>query len=279
MIPVVDWLVRPIGWWNRGDQCSADVIRSAVSIVVKSERRGDPGWLLSGMLRSQRQATGRSSSGTARADGADVPAHGPLSGWQGHGEEDPEHDRSLMRLVCEQDADALTALYDRYAAMVNGLALSILRDPSLAEEVTHDVFLRLWQQPAAYDPGRGSFAGWLSRVARNRSIDVLRRRRQEPAGAMEVDASAWIADPAPGPEEQTVDSLHRQEVRRALDELSAEQRQLLELAYFTGLSQSQIAERLERPLGTVKSQIRSAMRRMADLLGPPDTSPVPRGRS
>jgi RNA polymerase sigma-70 factor (ECF subfamily) len=175
-----------------------------------------------------------------------------------------------MRLVCEHDETALAALYDRYAAQVNGLALSILHNPSLAEEATHDVFLRVWQQPTAYDPARGTFAGWLLRVARNRSIDLLRRRREDPIGALEVDDASWIADPAPGPEEQAMTRLHRQEVRRALDELAPDQRRLLELAYYTGLSHSQIADLLGRPLGTVKSQIRSAMLKLAERLGPPD---------
>ena len=141
---------------------------------------------------------------------------------------------------------------------------------TLAEEVTHDVFLRVWQQPTAYDPARGSFAGWLMRVARNRAIDLLRKRREDPLGAIEVDSASWIADPAPGPEEQAITGLHREEVRSALDDLAPDQRQLLELAYFTGLSQSQIAEHLQRPLGTVKSQIRSAMRTMAERLASSD---------
>jgi RNA polymerase sigma-70 factor (ECF subfamily) len=211
-----------------------------------------------------------------RRIGPDVPSHPAGAGKPGqHVEptsaiEDPEWDRALMRRVCEHDVDALTVLYDRYAALVNGLALSILHNSSLAEEATHDVFLRVWQQPTAYDPARGSFAGWLLRVARNRSIDVLRRRREDPIGGLEADRLAWILDPAPGPEEQAMTQLRRQEVRRALDELVPDQRRLLELAYFTGLSQSQIAHHLGRPLGTVKSQIRSAMQRLAERLGSPD---------
>ncbi len=182
-------------------------------------------------------------------------------------------DIDLMRRVRERDEDALAALYDRYAAQVNGLAKSILRDPALSEEAAHDVFLRLWQYPEAYDPGRGAFGGWLLRVTRNRAIDLLRRRHETPTGDQADHPLFRVPDPAPTPEEQALTHLRRQEVHLALAELAPDQRQLLELAYLTGLSQRQIAERLERPLGTVKSQIRSAMRRLADRLAPTEHAP------
>jgi RNA polymerase sigma-70 factor (ECF subfamily) len=175
-------------------------------------------------------------------------------------------DLALFRLVANRDESALATLYDRYAAQVNGLALSILRNPALSEEATHDVFLRVWEQPAAYDPARGTFAGWLLRVTRNRAIDLLRRRREASIGDPGLDPVGWIPDPAPDPEEQTIRKLRRQEVRLALEGLPADQRRLLEMAYDSGLSQREIAERLGRPLGTVKSQIRSAMHRLADRL-------------
>jgi len=190
-------------------------------------------------------------------------------------QETPEQavDLALVRRILLRDQSALAALYDRYAAQVNVLALSILRDPGLSEEATHDVFLRVWEQPVAYDPARGAFAGWLSRVARNRAIDLLRRRREAPVGGMDVNPMAWIPDPDPGPEELAVGAMDRQEVLRALAGLPDDQRALLELAYFTGLSQREIAERLGRPLGTVKSQIRSAMRQMAGRLVSHDAPP------
>lgn len=183
-----------------------------------------------------------------------------------------ESDRALVRRVAARDEPALATLYDRYAAQVHGLALAILRDPALAEEVTHDVFLRVWEQPGAYDPTRGTFAGWLFRVARNRAIDQLRRRRETTMGNLETSPEFWIADPEPTPEEQALLGQRRLEVVSALATLPADQRRLLEMAYYTGLSQREIAERLERPLGTVKSQIRSAMRRLADRLAADDPS-------
>lgn len=193
--------------------------------------------------------------------------------------EDQARDLALMGRVAARDEAALAVLYDCYAAQINGLARSILRNPALAEEATHDVFLRLWQQPAAYDPTRGTFAGWVSRVARNRALDLLRQRREDSIGGMEDDPVLRIPDPAPDPEEQAIARLHREEVWQALDTLPPDQRQLLELAYFTGLSQREMAERLERPLGTVKSQIRAAMRRLADRLATPDAGPTWAGSS
>lgn len=180
--------------------------------------------------------------------------------------EDPDRDRALMRRVLEGDEDAFADLYDLYADQVNGVTLSILRSPALAEEATHDVFLRLWQQPAAFDPARGTFAGWLLRVARNRAIDVLRHRREKSGNGLDNDVTSWVVDPAPGPEEEALDRLRREVVREALRALGPDHRQVLELAYFTGMSQSQIAAHLGRPLGTVKSQIRTAMGRLADRL-------------
>ncbi len=207
------------------------------------------------------------------------PRHAPSGAdWADRSVATPDQklDRDLIRRVAARDDTALAALYDRYALQVHGLALSILRDPALSEEATHDVFLRLWERPDAYDPARGSFAGWLFRVARNRSIDLLRRRRELSIGDPDMDHLGWIADPNPNPEEQALSGLRRQEVLNALDALPADQRVLLEMAYYTGLSQREIAEQLERPLGTVKSQIRSAMRRLAERLVGTDAPPIER---
>lgn len=239
-------------WWG-------GVIRPAWPNVGKGEGRG---WIrVFASLRRSPEA----DAGTSRAPGMrDAPSHTA---------EDPERDRALMRRVATHDEDALAALYDQYAPAVNGLARSILHDPALAEEVTHDVFLSLWQQPAAYDPARGTFAGWLLRVARNRAIDQLRRRRETSESALDADVTGWIIDPEPGPEEQALAGLRRDEVRRALSALTPDQRELLELAYFTDLSQSQIAARLHRPLGTVKSQIRTAMAGLAERLTPATSHP------
>jgi RNA polymerase sigma-70 factor, ECF subfamily len=227
-----------------GSDCHRGLIHAPGLPVVKSEERRD--------------SASPIGAGLAPIHRHIDPARRPI--------EDQGADLVLIRRVTDRDESALAELYDRYAAQVNGLALSILRDLALAEETTHDVFLRVWEQPAGYDPTRGTFAGWLLRVSRNRAIDLLRRRRETSLDNAEADPMAWIADPAPNPEEQTISSLRRQEVHEALNALPVDQRQLLELAYFTGLTQREIAERLGRPHGTIKSQIRSAMRRLADRL-------------
>jgi RNA polymerase sigma-70 factor (ECF subfamily) len=186
-----------------------------------------------------------------------------------------ESDLQLVRRMQAGDAAAFSEIYDRYAAQVHGLCRMVLRDDRQAEEATHDVFLGLLQNPAGYDPSRGGFAGWLLRVARNRAIDLLRRRREHPfaaAGAsddgQDIDPLANIADPDLDPGDQVVMTLMARDVRRALSHLAPDHRKLLEMAYFGGLTQREISDTLDRPLGTVKSQIRAAMQRMAKLLGP-----------
>ncbi len=180
---------------------------------------------------------------------------------------DPQaEDAALLQRVRLHDRDAFAVLYDRYASAVNGMALVVLRDRTLAEDVTHDVFLRLWQRADAYDAGRGRFAPWLMCVARNRAIDVHRRRRAQPALVLDDELARWAFDPEPDPADQVITRQLRRDVQQALAELAPDQRRLLDLAYFGGMSQSQIAESLERPLGTVKSQIRTAMRHLAGRL-------------
>jgi RNA polymerase sigma-70 factor, ECF subfamily len=232
--------------------------------VVNGEDRDRRAWPLPGAHATTRREPDAALAASPR--GAETPIR--------HGE-DQARDLALMRRVAAGDEAALAVLYDCYAAQINGLARTILRDTALAEEATHDVFLRLWQQPAAYDPTRGTFAGWVSRVARNRALDLLRQRHEDSiGGAEEDDPVLRIPDPAPDPEEQAFARLRREEVWQALGTLPPHQRQLLELAYFTGLSHREMAERLERPLGTVKSQIRAAMRRLADRLARTDARPT-----
>lgn len=195
---------------------------------------------------------------------------------------DDPTDLQLVRRLTEGDGDALGVLYDRYAATVTGLARSILRDGRLAEEATHDVFLGLWQNPGSYDASRGPFAGWLFRVARNRAIDLFRRRREQPFGATPLsddgeatDPAAFLVDGEPDPADQAVATLQREAVRAGLAQISADHRRLLEMAYFRGMTQSEIARELGRPLGTVKTQIRTAMRRLADAMRETSTAGPP----
>gem|GEM_PF-787142 len=191
--------------------------------------------------------------------------------------EDPT-DLQLIERMRAGDSTALGTLYDRYAATVNGLARSILRDSRLAEEATHDIFLSFWQRPDGYDASRGPFAGWLFRVARNRAIDLFRRRREQPFASApsnehgdQIDPASFLIDPDPDPADQAVSTLQRESVRAGMAQLGADHRRLLELAYFHGMTQSEIAHHLERPLGTVKTQIRSAMRKLAQIMAESST--------
>ena len=166
---------------------------------------------------------------------------------------------TLLRRLSAGDQSALGELYDLYAGLVNGLALRILRDGSEAQDVVQEVFLQVWRQAARYDPARGSPEAWLCTMARTRALDRLRRlaaRREEPEPRL-PDAGA-----APRPEATLA-------VRGVLERLSAVQREALELAYYEGLTQSEIAERLGQPLGTVKTRIRTAMMRLREALEPP----------
>jgi RNA polymerase sigma-70 factor (ECF subfamily) len=188
-------------------------------------------------------------------------------------------DGALMWRVREGDAAAFATLYDRYAPQIYGLTRAVLRDDRLAEEATHDVFLNLWQRPQVFERGQGAFVGWLLRIARNRAIDLLRRRREQPfavpsgAGGESPDVAGWLVDPDPDPADQAISLLAGRDVHAALARLAPDHRRLLELAYFGGLSQSEIAAQLDRPLGTVKTQIRTAMQRLADLLDEWNPSP------
>jgi RNA polymerase sigma-70 factor, ECF subfamily len=174
--------------------------------------------------------------------------------------------------VRQGDHDAFQALYERYGGAVLGLAQSVVRDRAVAEDITHDVFLGFWRNPNAFEPSRGQFVAWLLRVARNRAIDVLRKRREVPFGnaratqdGESVDPTQWLADPEPGPESQAMVGTLADGVRNALMTLPADHRHLLELAYFGGLTQREIAVRLNRPLGTVKTQMRSSLIKLSRL--------------
>jgi RNA polymerase sigma-70 factor (ECF subfamily) len=153
------------------------------------------------------------------------------------------------------------------SALVNGLALRIVRDPHIAEEVTMDVYLQVWRQAAHYDRTRGAPIAWLLTLARSRAIDRLRSAGAAQARFDQPLTSALeLADDAAGPEESASVSQCRQAVVAAINLLSVEQRRAIELAYFGGLSHSEIAETLGEPLGTIKTRIRIAMTRLRESL-------------
>lgn len=178
-------------------------------------------------------------------------------------------DSALMARVRQRDTEALRALYDRHSSMVHGLGLRILRDPTEAEDLVQDVFLHLWRRAELFDGDRGQFVGWLVSLTRNRAIDRLRARRTRERKGDEYEAEVAAA-PAPrgaDPNETAYVTELREAVVRALSDLPEPQRTALELAYFGGLSHSEIAEHLAAPLGTVKARIRQGMIGLRDLLG------------
>jgi RNA polymerase sigma-70 factor (ECF subfamily) len=176
-------------------------------------------------------------------------------------------DADLMGAIRSGHAEALQALYDRYFKRGYGLALRILGDTAAAEDCVQDVFLKLWQQPHLFDVSRGSFLSWFLTTVHNRACNALRRDQRTqplaPAGAApDAAPPSEPADRRPG-QSSVEDSLATAEaqraVRAALTELSVEQRAALELAYFGGMTQSEIATYLHEPLGTVKTRIRNGM--------------------
>jgi RNA polymerase sigma-70 factor (ECF subfamily) len=177
-------------------------------------------------------------------------------------------DNTLMRLMAGGRQEALSELYDRYSRLVYSLTLNILVDDSLAEEVTQDVFLRVWDKAATFDSTLGKVSSWMASIARNRAIDVYRGRLKRPEGNLagfSIDNAPGL--PAPHNVEGDVEVLHRnQRVRQAMAQLPEVQRQALAYAYFLGYSHSQIAEQLEEPLGTVKTRIRLAMQSLRKIL-------------
>lgn len=171
------------------------------------------------------------------------------------------NDAELIRLVAGGDSDAFEELHRRYARSVLGIALRRIGDRGRAEDATQETFASIWRSANRYDPARGAPTSWLYTVARNAIVDGL-RRSPEPT----VDDPPEIATPEPGPDAAAESEWLAWRVHRALETLPSEERTLVELAYWGGLSQSEIAEYVGAPLGTVKTRTRSALRRLADEL-------------
>jgi len=179
----------------------------------------------------------------------------------GSGHDTAERDRRLIHAVARGSGDAVAELYDRHGAAVYGLSLRVLGQPDLAEEVVQDVFAQVWREAGRYDANRSTVAGWIVMLTRTRAIDRLRARRARP------DVTAAVperhADPlpsaAPTPEAETMSAEDVRAVRGALTLLPEQLRSLIELAYYEGLTHSEIAARTGMPLGTVKTRLRNAM--------------------
>jgi len=175
-------------------------------------------------------------------------------------------DVALVRRLLQRDVNAFEELYDRHSRMVYGLVLRILQQAATAEEVVQDVFLQLWRNAAQYDTSRGPFLPWLLTLSRNRALDHLRRKserqRRREEQADELPAVVAVPD-----FESRLDEKRRAlRVRELIGELQPQQRRAIELAYFEGLSHSEIAAKLQEPLGTVKSWIRNGLLKLKEGL-------------
>ncbi|MFO7571813.1 MAG: sigma-70 family RNA polymerase sigma factor [Gaiellaceae bacterium] len=182
-------------------------------------------------------------------------------------------DAALVARVAGGDADALRILYERFGRIVYAFALRHTRDPGLAEECTQDAFVVLWRRADAFDPARAKLTTWLLVVTRNKAIELLRARSRRPVAVDDVDYESILEDTGPGPSEVAEESDLSQRVAEALAELPAEQREVVSLAYFDGLTHDEIARVIGIPLGTVKGRMRLALERLRGLVDTYDLHP------
>jgi RNA polymerase sigma factor (sigma-70 family) len=174
-------------------------------------------------------------------------------------------DEALVALAARSEQAALAELYDRYGRAAYGLALRVLRDDALAEDAVQEAFLSMWRTASRFVPERGTASTWILTLVHRRAVDVVRREQRRRADPLErvpepgggaVDEEAWVR-------------LQRERVQAALKQLPDQQREALELAYYGGFTQSELAERLGQPLGTIKSRMFMGLSRLRELLGEP----------
>jgi len=178
-------------------------------------------------------------------------------------------DAELMQRVAAGDRQAFSGLYDRFSGPLYGTALRILQDPAEAQDVVHDAFVNVWEKAATFETGRGTAFSWVLTSVRNRAIDRVRTRRRRSellAKAPEADVEHLTTDAGPSGSETAASSDEARVVREAVAGLPPEQRRSLELAFFGGLTQEQIAARLGEPLGTVKARIRRGLLKLRESL-------------
>ena len=179
---------------------------------------------------------------------------------------DPTIAVHLIRQVANQDRDAFSQLYDRFSSLVFSLAMRMLRARSDAEDLLQEVFVQVWRQARNYSTERGSPEAWIVNIARSRAIDKIRSiRRMEKSFVLTDDPAR--AESSDNVESSAAESEARMAMNSALANLPDTQRKVLELAYFDGLTQTEIANRLAEPLGTIKTRMRSGIQRLRDMLG------------
>ncbi len=174
---------------------------------------------------------------------------------QAPGTQEPirEVDTALLARIRSGDENAMADLYDRYSGIVYGVALRVLGSTAAAEDVLQEVFLQLWRNPDAFDANRGKLAAWLSVIARNRAIDHLRKRQPE------EDIADLPISTGVNLEDEAANRLAVEKVRNVLGRIPQDQRRLLEMAFFEGMTHSEIAGKTGEPLGTVKTRIRAGL--------------------
>lgn len=177
-------------------------------------------------------------------------------------------DIQLIKLIAQSRQDAINELYERYKRLVFSVAFAIVGDQSVAEEITLDVFVQVWQRAGSYRPELAKVSTWMIAITRNHAIDILRWQRSRPEG----NSVHWQDLPVQNGslihtmEEQIESALKKEMVRKAVAQLPEEQREALALAYFKGYTQSQISKALKQPLGTIKTRIRLGMQKLRKLL-------------
>jgi RNA polymerase sigma-70 factor (ECF subfamily) len=179
-------------------------------------------------------------------------------------------DESLITQVVEGDETALEALYDRYAAIILGICLKIIGDHAIAEEILQETFWRVWQSATTYQSQRGSFKTWLFKIARNLAIDVYRQHSVRPQARTEdMDINDFldlVADPSVDIPDQVQSNLKAQQLRKAIKILPHEQRQVIEMAYFYGMTRQEIAKRTGEALGTIHTRARLGLQKLFEEL-------------
>jgi RNA polymerase sigma-70 factor (ECF subfamily) len=176
-------------------------------------------------------------------------------------------DLDLLERISTRDREALAEMYDRYGRRVFALAARILNDPDSSEEVTQDVFLSVWRRGNSYSAHKGKFTTWLFSIAHNRTIDELRKRRRDRNRQNDdIDDHLNIESTEISPLEAAVAQSEYAKVREAMVVLPVEQREVVELSYYKGLTQAEIAEKTGQPLGTVKTRMRLALKKLRNSL-------------
>ncbi len=179
-------------------------------------------------------------------------------------------DKQLLASIVDRDLEALESLHAKYSGRVYAHVINVLRDAGAAEEVTQDAFFNVWRRAGSYNPSKGSVTAWLFTIAHNRAIDELRRRRRQQNHVQhDADLNNRPSGGAEGdPTEYAKAEYERSQIKEALTTLRPEQREVVILAYFGGFTHLEIANHLRQPLGTVKTRIRLAIKKLRVMLGP-----------